>query len=334
MHHADYRNADPRSPTEWPDSPGKVEALRRKPRCPHCGAKLKNQYVRLCPVCGVELHGWETHRICPSCGAEILVDAETCPFCEAQLTDPRWSNVLTSLATGLASLLTLGVLLLGFWTLKPWEPPPTPTPIALPTATPTSTPTPTRTYTPTHTPTATATSTPTHTPTPTLAFIRHRVVSGETIQSISELYGVPMKLIMEANDIQRGDFLKVDQMLLIPLTDELRARLEGTYKEPTSTPRPPTHVIQEGENRGLASYPHCNTHQDTHDSYCHSLANHDDTPHTMGIRSADSLGPSRWCGLCGRGGGHFTQLGFRRDPGRNRMVCRAHTFGYGECPSY
>jgi len=60
-----------------------------------------------------------------------------------------------------------------------------------------------------------------------------------------------MKLIMEANDIQRGDFLKVDQMLLIPLTDELRARLEGTYKEPTSTPRPPTHVIQEGENLSL-----------------------------------------------------------------------------------
>ena len=210
-------------------------------RCPRCGARLGSGDSHICPICAQDIDkAWEKpDERCPACGAKISATAQVCPICGASAPGRRLAFAPT-LFSGLAGIVTALALLGVLWVLKPWvQPVPTPTPTMAPSATPT------RIVTKTLTPT----STPTITPTPTPAFFNHTVISGDTIAFIAEQYGVTIEALIAANDIGDGEYLSVDQVLIIPLSSDLvPVPITPTPGGPTPTPRPPVHIVAEGEN--------------------------------------------------------------------------------------
>jgi len=106
------------------------------------------------------------------------------------------------------------------------SPTPTPTRTPYPTFTPQSggtvviVPKVVLTPTPTSTPQVVITMPPTGTPPvasrPSATPVHHTVKPGETLLSISEQYGVPVDLIMRANNIENPDRIYVGQLLVIP----------------------------------------------------------------------------------------------------------------------
>lgn len=138
------------------------------------------------------------------------------------------------MATLLAAALGLGLLQLGGGQAVisptpalPTSPPPgeSPGPTGQPTIEPTVEPT----LPPDETPTAQPE--PTGQPTPGGT---HTVQSGETLSSIALLYGVPIQLLIEANEITNPDLLQVGQQLIIPVPPDPEAE-------------PEVHIVASGE---------------------------------------------------------------------------------------
>ncbi|NPV08836.1 MAG: LysM peptidoglycan-binding domain-containing protein [Anaerolineae bacterium] len=94
-------------------------------------------------------------------------------------------------------------------------PPPTiePTPTAEPTAT--ATPEPTATPSPTPRPTPTPTPPPTATPVP----ITYTVEAGDTLSAIARAQDVSLQALIEANDIEDPNRIRVGQVLIIPRSE-------------------------------------------------------------------------------------------------------------------
>ncbi len=87
------------------------------------------------------------------------------------------------------------------------------------------------------TPTATPTPIPTPTPTPAPTPATHVVRPGETLTRISQLYDVPVSVIVELNEISDPDSLVEGQRLRLP---------EGTeIQESTDAPGP--YIVQQGD---------------------------------------------------------------------------------------
>jgi LysM repeat protein len=90
------------------------------------------------------------------------------------------------------------------------------------------------------TPTPTATLDP-NAPTPTPGPIIHVVVSGETLSTIAEHYGVSIELIRAANpELQSGDdTIRVNQSLVIPVATPTPSPVPTVDPNATPTPIPP-----------------------------------------------------------------------------------------------
>ncbi len=87
------------------------------------------------------------------------------------------------------------------------------------------------------TPTATPTPIPTPTPTPVPTPATHTVRPGETLTRISQLYDVPVGVIVDLNDIPDPDNLVVGQRLRLP---------EGT-EVPEREDEPGPYTVQQGD---------------------------------------------------------------------------------------
>ena len=87
------------------------------------------------------------------------------------------------------------------------------------------------------TPTDTPTPVPTPTPTPAPTPATHVVRAGETLTRISELYDVPVNVIVDLNDIPDPDNLVVGQRLRLP---------EGT-EVPEQEDAPGPYTVQQGD---------------------------------------------------------------------------------------
>jgi len=87
------------------------------------------------------------------------------------------------------------------------------------------------------TPTATPTPIPTPTPTPEPTPATHVVRPGETLTRISELYDVPVSVIVELNDIPDPNNVEVGQRLRLP---------EGTVV-PERGDEPSPYLVQQGD---------------------------------------------------------------------------------------
>lgn len=87
------------------------------------------------------------------------------------------------------------------------------------------------------TPTATPTPVPTPTPTPAPTPATHSVRPGETLSGISQLYNVPVSVIVDLNDIPDPDNLLVGQRLRLP---------EGT-EVPEQEDAPGPYTVQQGD---------------------------------------------------------------------------------------
>ncbi len=87
------------------------------------------------------------------------------------------------------------------------------------------------------TPTATPTPVPTPTPTPAPTPATHTVRAGETLSRISQLYDVPVSVIVDLNDIPDPNNLLVGQRLQLP---------EGT-EVPEQEDAPGPYTVQPGD---------------------------------------------------------------------------------------
>lgn len=87
------------------------------------------------------------------------------------------------------------------------------------------------------TPTATPTPNPTPTPTPAPTPATHEVRPGETLTRISQLYDVPVNVIVDLNDIPDPNNLEIGQRLRLP---------EGT-EVPEQEDAPGPYTVQQGD---------------------------------------------------------------------------------------
>ena len=118
---------------------------------------------------------------------------------------------------------------------------------ATPTATmaPTRTPWPTMTYT--DTPTTTLTPTATSSATPTPFCVEHIVEASESLEIISEKFGVAIEAIRRHNLLTEAEDVKPGQRLCIPFAPE---RVASLTPLPTFTPTPLTYTVSRGDNLG------------------------------------------------------------------------------------
>ena len=154
-------------------------------------------------------------RRCPNCGTRVAQDAETCFRCGNDLrVKPRRTRQISWIDAVLV-LAVLAVLL--FWWQIGGQPRseeardpaisdilPTSVPLLAATATPTITPEPE----PAATPIA-----------PEEVFLTHDVASGETLLSISGIYGVTVEDIQRANNLD-DVLIRIEDKLIIPVLRE------------------------------------------------------------------------------------------------------------------
>jgi len=150
-------------------------------------------------------------RRCPNCGTRVARDAESCFMCghDLRISSRRARGV--SLIDAVLVLAVVAVLIL-WWQmgsrpiLEATEAPgqailPGNVPLLDATGTPTTTPEPT--ITPTAAPPATS-------------YVRHQVITGETLLSIASQYGVSVDDIQAANNIS-NELIRAGDVLIIPV---------------------------------------------------------------------------------------------------------------------
>jgi LysM repeat protein len=148
-------------------------------------------------------------------------------------------SMVVAFLLGMALLTTIVAIAVAMGLLRLSEPgqiagaSPSPTAIAAasPTAEPTAelSPEPATEAPATAAPTATAEPSPDSQPTPGGT---HIVQSGESLFSISQLYGVPMGLIAEANQLANPDRIFLGQELIIPVPGEASPEANVHYVQP------------------------------------------------------------------------------------------------------
>lgn len=154
-------------------------------------------------------------RRCPNCGTRVAQDAETCFMCGSDLrVQPRRTRRVSWIDAVLV-LAVLAVLL--FWWQMGGQPrtedvrdP------AIADILPTDVPLMESTPTPTITPEPEATATPIA---PEEVFLTHEVASGETLLSISGIYGVTVEDIQRANSLD-DVLIRIGDELIIPVLRE------------------------------------------------------------------------------------------------------------------
>ena len=151
------------------------------------------------------------HR-CPNCGTRVARDAETCFMCGHDLRIQPQRTRRVSVVDALLVLAVVAVLLI-WWQLGAQPDaavdPAGATTGIMPANVPVLEPTPTPTATPEPTPTPTPVA-------PEEVFLTHVVDPGETLLSIAGDYDVTVDEIRRVNNLD-GDFLNVDQELIIPV---------------------------------------------------------------------------------------------------------------------
>jgi len=217
-------NEFPEDSSDMPD----LDADQR--RCLHCDSVLEDDAAH-CPICG-EISPESEDQANPT-----VLDREEngVDFVDenSEVEDDRESNskesqlviesTMEEKQSAITSILLVAIILIfsavAIWVLQ--NPNsislalvPSATPIApTQTLTPTWTPLPAETRPPATTPTMTPIPFPTDTPQPPQL---HRVVSGETLFSLSLRYGVTLDSIAQANEIASDSGLQVSQQLAIP----------------------------------------------------------------------------------------------------------------------
>lgn len=173
-------------------------------------------------------------RPLPIAPSGISVTPVTAPD---EFVESRRSRVMVSLLVTLLALAAMAVLVafLAFALTPPGAavatesptaaavvetPQITPEPTAAPTpAPPTPSPAPTPSPSPSPTPSPTPTPTPTATPEPEPTPIIHVVEKGETVRSIAYDYGVAWRAIVELNELENPNLIRVGEELLIPVAE-------------------------------------------------------------------------------------------------------------------
>lgn len=156
-------------------------------------------------------------RRCPNCGTRVARDAESCFMCghDLRITPRRRQRV--AIVDALLVLAVVAVLVL-WWQIG--SRPPQELPLAagqtigseqLPLLTPGESPT----------PEPVATEVPTPLP-PTTTYIRHQVLTGETLLSIAGEYSVSVEEIQAANNLA-DELIRAGDVLIIPVLQTVPA---------------------------------------------------------------------------------------------------------------
>ncbi len=156
-------------------------------------------------------------RRCPNCGTRVARDAESCFMCghDLRITPRRRQRI--AIVDALLVLAVVAVLVL-WWQVG--SRPPQELPLAagetigadqLPLLTPGESPTPAALPTATPTPIA-----------PTTTFIRHQVLTGETLLSIAGEYAVTVEEIQSANNLADA-LIRAGDVLIIPVLQTVPA---------------------------------------------------------------------------------------------------------------
>lgn len=150
-------------------------------------------------------------RRCPNCGTRVARDAESCFMCghDLRISARRVRGV--SLIDALLVLAVVGVLVL--WWQMGSRPAATAPDAASQAILPGNV--------PLLNPTGTPTTTPEPTPSPTAApaatsYVRHQVITGETLLSIAGQYGVSVDEIQAANNLN-NELIRAGDVLIVPV---------------------------------------------------------------------------------------------------------------------
>ncbi|MCB0065401.1 MAG: LysM peptidoglycan-binding domain-containing protein [Caldilineaceae bacterium] len=185
-------------------------------------------------------------RRCPNCGTRVARDAESCFMCghDLRVTPRRAQRV--SLVDALLVLAVVAVLVL-WWQVGNRPQPATDTANAA--IAPGNVPLLTGTVPATETPLPTVTPTPLP---PTTTYVRHQVLTGETLLSIAAQYDVTVEEIQAVNNLQNA-LIRAGDILIIPVLQEGGAAIALT-EGPTSrfqyTVRPGDTIISIAVNFG------------------------------------------------------------------------------------
>lgn len=153
-------------------------------------------------------------RRCPNCGTRVARDAESCFMCGHDLhIKPRRAQRI-SFVDALLVLAVLAVLFL-WWQMGSQTQPDAPL-AAGQTILPGNVPLLTATVQTTAAPLPTATATPAP---PSTTYIRHQVLTGETLLSISTEYDITVEEIQAVNNLQ-DELIRAGDILIIPILQE------------------------------------------------------------------------------------------------------------------
>lgn len=163
-----------------------------------------------------------TERRCPNCGTRVARDAESCFMCGHDLRATPRRAQRVSFVDALLVIAVIAVLVL-WWQIGS-RPQPDATLAAGQTILPGNVPLLTGTLSPTPEPLPTETPTPLP---PTTTYIRHQVLTGETLLSISGEYGVSVEEIQTVNNLE-DELIRAGDVLIIPILQESPAAALAT----------------------------------------------------------------------------------------------------------
>lgn len=156
-------------------------------------------------------------RRCPNCGTRVARDAESCFMCGHDLRATPRRAQRVSFVDALLVLAVVAVLVL-WWQIGS-RPQPDTTQAAGQAIFPGNVPLLTGTLSPTPEPLPTETPTPLP---PTTTYIRHQVLTGETLLSISGEYDVSVEEIQTVNNLN-DELIRAGDVLIIPVLQESSA---------------------------------------------------------------------------------------------------------------
>lgn len=222
--------------------------------CSACGAELAPHEIR-CHVCGKVTAHYHRQRRCMHCGTPAAAQAKTCIMCHKPVDSLPLDRSIFSghwLGIALGVVIVVGIVL-SFNRYQRAEA------VAVSQASATATVTATLTRPPTGTPThtATPTNTPTVTPLPTATPQIYLIQPGDSMLLVAQSYGVPLNVLLSANNLTENDILSVGQQIIIPpsLTDT------GQRAPAAGNDRPPqmVYIIQPGDTISAIAFDHGTT---------------------------------------------------------------------------
>ncbi|MCB0062729.1 MAG: LysM peptidoglycan-binding domain-containing protein [Caldilineaceae bacterium] len=153
-------------------------------------------------------------RRCPNCGTRVARDAESCFMCGHDLRATPRRAQRVSFVDALLVMAVVAVLVV-WWQIGS-RPQPDTTSVAGQAILPGNVPLLTGTLSPTPEPLPTETPTPLP---PTTTYIRHQVLTGETLLSISGEYDISVEEIQAVNNLD-DELIRAGDVLIIPILQE------------------------------------------------------------------------------------------------------------------